>query len=224
MPMELSDEFRPVVDDLLSRHGLTVDDSTRGMLAETVMHARRRADTRRAYSPAPMAGKALRQARALRRCLDRPPVRANSTSSWRDKLRETICGDRQLYFHLAAELSAERVTAIVDALESGDIDPDLLDALTEALEAIAGRNWRIGRPGGMARKLVRAGCIAWLEAGHPKLAYTWDIHTDAPRGALADFLRDLLASGRQVVSGPTLRSHIDECRKDGTPECLNKNG
>lgn len=217
-------QYRPVADDLLSKHKLTVDDSTRDMLAEFIMHARKNAATNGAYSPAPIAEKALGQTHKLRRYLDQPPTRKSSLPNWRGKLHETIGKDWHLYFHLAVEMGAGRIAGIVDALESGTIDADSLDALIEALDATIRKDWKgVGRPGSIAKKAVRTGCIVWIRAGHPEWSYTWNNYSERPEGALADFLRDLMASCGRVVSGSTLRSHVDECRKDGMLEHLSKN-
>lgn len=191
--------YRPVADALLSTHGLSVPVGTRDMLANTIMVARRlpRNSKGESYSPAPTLKKALTHARALLQYVEKPPTRKDSIGKRCTRLRAALvgAGGDLLAVELALATKSDHFyPTLRDSLEVGRADAPTLSTLVEALERIQPQsgNWRLGRPREFAKRIVRAGCLAWKRAGRPEHC-SWNGASDKLTGPLPDFLRALIA-------------------------------
>lgn len=195
-------KYRPVADRLLAIHGMSVDASTHHMLATDIMHARElERDTEpRSHSPLPAANKALTHARKLIQYAESPPRRKGSVPNRCRKLRAALLEDSPLPCCLGMHLANKKLLLdlgeLLDSLEAGGVDRETLTMLANALNAITTgpSDWQsVGRPWGLAKPIIRGGCMAWTIAGNRRLTYRWDDGEGALTGSLPDFLRDLLA-------------------------------
>lgn len=192
-------KYQPIADALLKEHGLSVPEDTRDMLTKTIANCRvvLRKEGTGPHSPLPAARKALTHANKLLEYARTPPRRKTSVATRCERLRTALLDSGIL----ALELGMRNVRrtfdygALLDSLETCQLNEAWMTELVVLLKEIKDpKGWqKIGRPWGLAKRIIRGGCMVWRIAGHPRLTYRWDDVTGELRGPLPDFLRDLIA-------------------------------
>lgn len=186
--------YRPIVDALLDRYGLSVDDGIRHMLASTIMHNRANpcpASVRK-HSPMPALQKALTHVKALLQYADKPPSRASSLVLRARKLAEALRENALVGMELVLTKPSFNPLPLLDALDAGNAERIELLRLLATLEVATGKAWKVGRPWAAFTVVIRAGCITWQRAGK-RVQSRWSVDEETLSGELPDFLRDLIA-------------------------------
>lgn len=190
----LLQRYRPVANELLTRHGLAVDDDTSHMLATTIMHNRINPapTSTRKHSPMPALRVALTHAKALLRYADNPPSRSSSVTLRARKLASALRDNDLVGMELVLTEPSFNPLQLLDALDASKADrPELLQLLA-TLEVATAESWKAGRPWAAFTTVIRAGCITWQRAGK-QIQPHWNVDEEAISGAFPDFVRDLIA-------------------------------
>jgi hypothetical protein len=194
-------KYRPVADALLAAHGLTVPDATRDMLADAMTHnrelPRRESESRGGHSALPALRAARTHASKLIEYADHPPARKASVPLHCAKLASAIRSNESLVgINLVLADPPIDPNALLDALDSGSFDVDVLRELVRVADAVEAESGGVGRPWAAHTTIIRSGCIAWERAGRV-VTCSWNRKSGANNGKLTGplpaFLRDLIA-------------------------------
>ena len=218
----LLQEYRPIVNSLLTKHRLSVPDETCDMLAKTIMYLHRvpRSERREPYSPVAALTKATKHVRALLRYAEKPSTHKDSVPKRCASLHAALLSSGMLVFELGVaqvERDEFEYAALLDSLEAGHPDVSSLAMLLDSLNSIQSNqgDWqKVGRPWGSAKRVVRDGCIAWWSAGRTD-SFTWNDDREELLGPMPDFLRDLIAccNGTHELMVQYKRTHRPELPK-----------
>lgn len=212
----LGRRYLPAVDELVKRHRLEAPEWVRAMLARRVAHSREVPITEgiETRSPIPALRKAKTHSVALLGYAQRPPAREGSVTGRCAKLRDALLNDLvAMEFACLDEGTAVEYGQLLDALESGHVDAPELGKWLTRIDGILERNddWgRLGRPSGLARRVLWDGCIAWRAAGRgPEYYQVSEYGKERLTGPLPDFLRALIAccdGTHELVKRPPRRA------------------
>lgn len=219
-------KYQPIADALLSLHGMSVDDDARDMLADTITKNRElpRNDSNETHSPIPAARKARKHARKLLEYARRPPRSKTSVPTRCASLRTALLSAGILAVDMGVRRAGAQFDygALLDSLETQRIDEAQLAELVMVLDAVIAdpKGWqKVGRPWGLAKPVVRGGCMAWRIAGHRRLSYRWDDGGGKVIGPLPQFLRSLIAccngTHELIRNIPRERQKLPKPRGDG---------
>lgn len=192
-------KYGPVADALLVTHGLRLPDETRdmtrGMLADTIGKYRELPQPEPKLRGSRSATPALRIARTHAKKLIEyayhPPTRKTSMQIRRTKLAAALRSN-EVRVGLDLVLAGIDPTALLVALDKGDVDTETLRRLVQVVNDVEKEPGGIGRPWGQRNYVVRGGCIAWERAGC-RIGYQWNDVDSTLTGKLSAFLRDLVA-------------------------------
>lgn len=171
--------YRPVADELLVRHKLSLPNNTRDMLATTIMHSRELAKEGKdgSHSPTPARKKVETHARALLGYSINPPVRKDSILKRCASLEKALLSSGLLALDIGISNHRNKVDfdfgGLLESLKVGNADPAAISILLDSLSRIPWGRWeKLGRPKEHAGHVVRSGCLAWKRAGRTE-RYSW---------------------------------------------------
>ena len=225
---------RDAVDDLLSRHCLSVPNETRLMLADLILRKRRKPreeeqvldpskehhkKPKETRSPNPGLDRAAIHARKLLKYMSKPPRDLSSVPNRCCKLRTSIGGLAGMEIMLFQLKEGEKFNyaELCKSLEEHRPAVDSLAALLDTLAHIPRGDWEnVGRPKGPAWEVFRTGFIVWERGGRPA-SFEWKDEEDTLKGAFPDFLRDLLSCcGVEEMKESALKAAVIDCKKSMT--------
>jgi hypothetical protein len=212
---------RPKAKRLLDAHGLRVPDSTREMIAKTIMlanHASEATDDSRAKG---------RTADAL--SLHDTRILAKRLHTYMSKKRQRTYTNEEVIEQLARNLNdnayrqARLIFArpsfdpanLLEQLARGTPEIEELQRLLDAINDLKTTKSKGGLEHSRAHTVVRGGFIAWTIAGRTE-TYTLDNHKRMLTGPLPAFLLDLgdLCGVWEDLTDSYLRSLIRRLKKD----------
>jgi hypothetical protein len=182
---------------IFTKHGLDLDERGVSLIADTILTARGRVKEEKGQTRFSIARyrRALAQAEALLRFAERAPTRGVHAVRVRaSKLRDLLSG-AEVAVRFAV-LGAGDINVMLEHLENGHPSRAEIEHLCGSLRTMTARvderRCRLGRPPSVTTYVVRGGLIAWRNAGRKERYSFDDAGEQQLRGALPDFLRELL--------------------------------
>ncbi len=212
---------RPKANRILKAHGVRVPDSTREMIAKTIMLANlapkatddsgakgREADALSLHDTGILAGR-------LHLYMNEKRQRTYTNEEVAEQLARNLNDNEYRKARLIFARPSFNPENLLAQLARGMPEIEELEKLLDAIEDAERTKSKGGLEHSRAYTVVRGGFIAWSIAGR-KETYTLDQHKDRLAGKLPAFLRDLgaLCGVSDDLTDSYLRSLIRRLKKD----------